>query len=595
MSKDGYLELGDYGIVGDTLSAALIGKDGSVDWLCLPRFDSASVFGAILDRHKGGHFRLWAERAEIGVQRYDGYTNILITNFRTPRGILEVTDFMPVRDKPGHGQELHRIIRCLEGRVKVNIHCSPRPDYAREPVRVERAEDRYVFRSASGDFELLTVIPLHVSDSEVNGAVGLEKNNEQHFVFREYRKGRVPDLTRHALSELRKTRKYWGGWADRCIYGGPWEEVVRRSALVLKMLVYSPMGSIVAAPTTSLPEAIRGERNWDYRFSWLRDAALTLNTFSSLGYQDEYVAYMGWIRRLCAECGLNLQVLFGIEGPRDMRESVLTHFEGYRRSRPVRIGNAAAIQFQLDVYGEVLDAAYHHLSQGGVLEDDTLHLLIELVGFIVNNWHKPDQGIWEMRTGVQHYLYSKLMCWVALDRGLKIASLLKLTGVNRTAWRRAKVALEAEIDSRGWNKKMGSFSVYYDSASLDASLLNFPLLGYLKAKDPRAAALVGAVEKQLRRGNLVMRYAMPDGLSGGEGAFLLCACWLADCKVLLGDADGAAEIIDSLWKVASPLGLLAEEADPSTGRLLGNYPQAMSHLGLVNSVLNFRARFPNYL
>ncbi len=595
MAKSGYLELGDYGIVGDTLSAALIGTDGSVDWLCLPRFDSSSVFAAILDRRKGGHFRLWAERAEVGQHRYDGYTNILVTNFRTPRGILEVIDFMPVREQPGHGQELHRIIRCLEGRVKVNIHCSPRPDYAREPVRVEKAEDRYIFRSTGGDFELLTVIPLHVSDGEVNGAIGLEKNNEQHFVFRECAKGKVPNLTRHARSELRKTRSYWADWADRCIYGGPWEEVIRRSALVLKMLVYAPMGSIVAAPTTSLPEAVRGERNWDYRFSWLRDAALTLNTFSSLGYSDEYIAYMGWIRRLCAECGLNLQVLFGIEGARDMRESVLGHFEGYKRSKPVRVGNAAAIQFQLDVYGEVLDAAYHHVSQGGSLEAETVHLLVELVGFIAKNWGKPDQGIWEMRDGTQHYLYSKLMCWVALDRGLKLASLLQLKGLALGAWRRAKRALEADIDSRGWDRRLGSFTVYYGSKSLDASLLNFPLMGYLKAKDPRAVSLVRAVEKELRRGNLVMRYTLPDGLEGDEGAFLLCACWLADCLVLLGDADGAAEIIDSLWKVASPLGLLAEEADPVTGRLLGNYPQAMSHLGLVNSVLYFRKRFPNYL
>ncbi len=594
MSKRSYLNIGEYGIVGDTLSVALIGIDGSVDWLCLPRFDSASVFAAILDRRKGGHFRLWAERAEVGQQSYSGYTNILLTTFRTPRGIVEVTDFMPVRNAPGKGQELHRIVKCLQGRITLNIHCSPKPDYGRQTTRVEVKPGHYVFRSDAGDFELLTDVSLDVTGNEINGAIGLEKGDQQHFVFREFSTEFGGDLAEHCTAELKSAQEYWGKWADRCVYSGPWEEVIRRSALVLKMLVYSPTGSIVAAPTTSLPEEIGGERNWDYRFSWLRDAAMTLHTFASLGYKEEYKDYMGWIRRLCAECGLNLQVLFGIEGLRDMRESTLSHLEGYKRSRPVRIGNAAAIQFQLDVYGEVLDAAYHHVSRGGTLEQDTIHLLKELVGFIANNWARPDQGIWEMRDGMQHYLYSKLMCWVALDRGLHLKDTLNLPAKEISKLRKAKTVLETEIESKGWNKKKNSFTVHYGSWQLDASLLNFPLMGYLQPDDPRVLSMVRAIEEELRVGNLVKRYSLPDGLEGNEGAFLLCTCWLADCLVLLDDADGAAEIIDSLWRTASPLGLLAEEADIKTGRLLGNYPQALSHLGLINTILGFRAKFPDY-
>ena len=591
MAKKEYLEIGDYGIIGDTLTASLVGRDGSVDWLCLPRFDSPSVFAALLDSQRGGNFRIRTEAAEMGSQKYEGFTNVLVTTMKSGQGVLELTDFMPIRKKPGKDQELHRVARCVGGKVKLNVHCSPRPDYARKPVKAEKSKGGFTFGSPPEQFILLTSADLSLSDGEVNGTLELSEGEAEHFVFRELKGDLAEDVSSHCEKEMKATRDYWKKWSDRCAYKGRWMADVKRSALVLKLLTYSPTGAIVAAPTASLPEEIGGERNWDYRYSWLRDASLTLEALLSLGYQDEFKEFMGWIARNCMQCGEELQVVFGIKGERTLTESILDHLEGYRNSRPVRIGNEAYDQFQLDIYGEAVNASYTYLEQGGTLDEEMLELIKDVTDYVVANWRRPDKGIWEVRGGDLQFLYSKLMCWVALDRGLKIAEKVGLD-IDRKSWEKTISEIEEEIMTRGWSESKGSLTMNYGTEGLDASLLNYPLLGFFQPDDPRVSSMVNAIESELGEGNLVKRYTLPDGLRGSEGAFLLCSCWLADCHTLLGNRERSEEIIDFLCHVTSPLGLLSEEVDMETTELLGNYPQAFSHIGLINSVLKFRAHFP---
>lgn len=595
MVKEGYQKISGYGIIGDTLTTALVGIDGSIDWFCIPRFDSPSVFAAVLDRRKGGNYRIWAEGTEKTEQGYDGFTNVLITTMHAAEGALRITDFMPVRETPGEDQEIHRIIKCTEGRVTVRLHCSPRPDYARARTEVEVEGGRCVFKSPEQEFVLLTNLKPEPGDGEIYASFELVAGEEEHFVFKESTAEDPGDLVGHCRMELDNTMDFWDKWSNRCAYKGEWEDSIKRSALVLKLLTYSPTGAILAAPTTSLPEEIGGERNWDYRFSWLRDAALTLYTLSSLGYEEEHQAYLGWIRRLCAVCGVNLQVLFGIEGARDLRESTLDHLEGYRESRPVRIGNGAFDQFQLDIYGEVVNAINHHLEQGGSFEEDIMLLMVELVDFVADNWSRPDNGIWEVRGGERHFLYSKLMSWVALDRGLKIAKGYDFLDIepNVEGWEKARSELEKNIIDKGWDEEKGSLVMYYGTDGLDAAVLNYPLMGFFSPDDPRVRSMVERIEEELRAGNLVRRYMLPDGLSGGEGAFVLCSFWLAGCWTLLGEKEKAAEIIDAMCDMSNHLQLFSEEIDVGSGAFLGNFPQAFSHIGLINSVLNYRTHFPS--
>ncbi|MHB8781321.1 MAG: glycoside hydrolase family 15 protein [Candidatus Geothermincolia bacterium] len=594
MAKAGYLPIERYGIIGDTLTAALVADDGSIDWLCLPRFDSDSVFAAVLDEQRGGHFRIWAEGTLSSSQAYRGWTNVLTTVMESAGGKLDIVDYMPVRSRPGEAQELHRVATCTEGQVRMKVHCSPRPGYAASLGSfpdIDAAGDGYRFRTLNGDYVLVTDTPLVQADGELNGARSLARGEDAHFVFKRYERGAAEDdVASHCRRELEATLSFWEEWAGRCAYRGPWEEAVRRSALVLKLLIYSPSGAIVAAPTTSLPEAIGGERNWDYRYSWLRDASMTLYALGSLGYHDEYEAYMSWLVRICTICGAELQTLFGIDGRRELPESVLHNLAGYRGSLPVRIGNLAYRQFQLDTYGEVLDAVAHHLESGGEPVPEVLQLLPDLVDYAVSHWRDPDNGIWEFRTGQVHYLYSKLMCWVAMTRGATVAERMGLP-VDTARWRAEAASLEQEVMEQGWDPERGSFVLHYGCPNLDASLLNFLRLGFFAPGDARAVSMMRAIERELAVGNLVIRYFEPDGLVGDEGFFLLCSCWLADCYMLFGERERAASIIDDVCRLGGRLGLLAEQVDRSGADLLGNYPQAFSHIGLINAVLNYQKAF----
>ncbi|RDI74418.1 Glucoamylase/glycosyl hydrolase-related protein [Gaiella occulta] len=592
MSAPSYPPIADYALLADCHASALVSRDGSVDWCAFQRFDARPVFSRLLDWGRGGYFRIAPHGTYAASRRYLPGTNVLETRFETAGGVLTVTDVLPVTERPGHpDHQLIRVVRCLSGSVHVAVEFEPRFDYGLTRPRLEIREDGLAFVYGGADALVLQCeLALEHTDLSSCCAGTLLEEGEQAFVVLTYslpHEVRVERLDlAGACARVDATVAFWERWSERIEYDGPYREEVLRSALVLKALTNAPTGAIAAAPTTSLPEEIGGERNWDYRYSWLRDSALALDALFALGYDEEAHAYMAWLRRTTAGRAEDLQIMYGLGGERFLPEVELTQLEGYRGSKPVRIGNAAAGQFQLDVYGELLDTACRYAERGGAVDDVFWQFLTEVGGEVSARWRLPDQGIWEIRGEPRHFTYSKVMAWVAFDRLVRIAEIGGRDGPLDT-WRAERDAIRALVEAEGVDEATGAFTQSFGSPALDASNLMIPIVGFVPWDDPRARATFERISSELSRDGFVYRYVTDgvDGLSGGEATFAICSFWLVECLARAGEVERARELFERLLGFANDVGLLAEEIDPASGALLGNFPQAFSHLGLIQAAI----------
>jgi GH15 family glucan-1,4-alpha-glucosidase len=576
-------------MIGDMRTAALVGVDGAIDWCCLPRFDSGSVFAGLMDPERGGTWSIRPEGEWTSTQRYLPRTNILETTFRTAGGVVVLTDFMPVDEggRPaGQHPEIHRHLRCTRGRVAMQIVFMPRFEYGARTTRLELLRaglfatdrtDQVLTLSSAKPFDWV------LEQSSATARFEMPKGEERWLVLR-YDDDDIHPVDRYdSARKLDITAAYWAEWSSGVRYRGPYRGMVKRSALALKLLTHAETGAIIAAPTTSLPETVGGIRNWDYRFVWLRDAAFTLAALDAVGHRREADAFMRFLKKVCRhEGGGHLQIMYGIDGRRDLVERQLDHLSGYLGSRPVRVGNGAAGQLQLDVYGEVLETAdiwrrNHEMTEG------TWRVLRGLVDWVSQNWHLPDSSIWEVRGEVRHYVFSKVMSWVALDRGIRMADELGLEG-DTAAWRSARDTLHAEIMTRGWSEERQSFLQAYDYDALDAAALAIPMVRFLPWSHPRVQGTVRAVARELTSadGELVYRYRHPDGLEGEEGAFSICTFWLAQGLASIGERERAERVFRRMLRHANHVGLYSEEIDPLSGEFLGNFPQGFTHIALIN-------------
>ncbi|HEX7063223.1 MAG TPA: glycoside hydrolase family 15 protein [Woeseiaceae bacterium] len=591
--------ISDYGIIGDCRSAALVSRAGSIDWLCWPRFDSPSLFGALLDRDRGGRFVVCPTGPYRTTRRYIGRTNVLETTFRTATGTARLVDLMPVASEQAKRTRLwanHRILRrveCVEGEVELEVVCDPRPDYGRTVPRLhDRGPLGLYYDNGGRALILRSDIPLTLSGDRGRACarVRLAAGERRYLslVWAEREPAFIPPLGAEAERRIEATLRWWEEWASLCRYDGPYRDAVVRSALVLKLMTYAPSGAVVAAPTTSLPERVGGERNWDYRYCWLRDASLMLRSLFGLGYRLEAEAFMSWILHATQRTWPELAVLYDVYGESHLPERELAHLAGYRGSRPVRVGNDAHDQLQLDIYGEVLDAVYEFARRGGRIDRVVARRLVGLGEAVCRHWREPDEGIWEIRSGRRHHTFSKAMCWVALDRLLALHRAGRLqVPVERFA--REREAIRDEIERRGYNERLGSYVSVLDGAELDASLLLLMRYGYLDPRSPRARGTLARVRARLGRGGLLYRYLDDDGLPPGEGAFGICSFWCAECAAGQGDLDGAQRSFEAVLAHANDLGLFAEEYDPDTGEALGNFPQTFTHVGLIDAALALEA------
>ena len=588
-----YLPIEDHGIIGNLHTAALVGVDGTIDWLCLPAFDSPSVFCSILDDEKGGHFALRPVEYTRSQQIYLPDTNVLLTRFFSKEGLAETLDFMPIVSGPGERHRLVRNVRVIRGRMDFRVECLPAFDYARRDHSVSVGKSGAVFASDESCLGLATDVTLEEWDRRGAGArFSLGAGERATFLLAHLARGEGPGeiLSEVGFEELlHRTLRFWRRWLSNSTYLGRWREMVHRSALVLKLMVYDPTGAIVASPTMGLPESIGGERNWDYRYTWLRDAALALYALIYVGFEDEARNFMGWLRDRCQEDrdGL-LQPLYGIDGRKDINETELTHLSGYMNSAPVRLGNGAHGQRQLDLYGAVLDAAYLYNKYGAPLDYDLWRNLTKILDWLSNNWRDPDEGIWEVRGGRRQFVSSKLLSWVALERAGRIARQRGLPGGNGR-WQMERDAIYEEIMEMGWNAEKNSFVQYYGSDALDASLLMMPLVKFVGPTDPRWIATLDRIQQELTYDTLVVRYqtehAAPDGLKGAEGSFNLCSFWLVECLTQAGRLDEARLALEKMFSYANHLGLYSEEIGYS-GEALGNFPQAFTHLALISAAVH---------
>jgi alpha,alpha-trehalase len=595
-----YPPIADYALLSDCHSCALVSLDGSIDWCAFHRFEARPVFARILDWGKAGFFRIAPLDDDYEpARRYLPGTNVLETTFRSEQGTLVLTDFFSFR-VPGPGKDPHeahpdhqliRIARCTDGEVPVKVKLVPRFDYGLTTPRLETlASDLVVVYGGADALVLQSELPFGDAERSATEGNRTLRTGEEAFVVLTYQ---LPHelapkrLTKEDVaSRLETTTRTWKEWSDRCAYDGPYREQVVRSALVLKALTNAPTGSIVAAATTSLPEEVGGERNWDYRFSWLRDSALTLNALFALGYTDEAHAYMAWLKRTTAGRAKELQIMYGVGGERLLPEVELDWLEGYRGSRPVRIGNGAYRQFQLDVFGEMLDTAWLYRQNGGEIDDVFWDFLSRVGGAVLDKWQEPDQGIWEIRGDPKHFVYSKVMAWVALDRVLKIAELDGREG-DLNGWRAAREEIRELIEREGVDPETGSFVQYFGSEALDASNLMIPIVGFVGHDDPRAKATADRIADELSADGFVYRYITDgvDGLSGDEATFAICSFWLVECLARAGEEEQARELFERLIGFCNDVGLLAEEIDPHSRELIGNFPQAFSHLGLIQAAI----------
>ena len=584
-----YKPINDYGLIGNRRSAALVGLDGSIDWCCLPRFDSPSIFAAILDMHNGGHFTITPETTYSSSQYYLGNTNVLETRFETDGGTCTLTDCMPVyRREDGTSAEVDQIIRqlkCHSGSVSLRVEYNPRPDYASIPVRLKAQGRKVVCTSDDLTLTLDSPVTLQVLGDRAEGVLTLSGGEEMVFVLHYQDTPISQDLLGLEPQHwIERTLEYWNSRVEDLDYEGPWQREVTRSYQALHLLTYRATGGIVAAPTASLPEEIGGVRNWDYRYTWLRDAALTIEALLSLGHRDEALYFFEWLNKVCTTYGSDIRIMYRVDAEEDLEEKEMPHLEGYLGSRPVRIGNGAYDQVQHDIYGHVLNSAYLLANRGDPITDAQWELLRTLANLAVARWREPDSGIWEVRGGVYHFVYSKAMCWVALDRAVMLANRTDRNGSESEVWERTAQAIKDEVLQRAWNEGKQAFAQHYDTDAMDASNLLLPLIGFLPVDDPRIASTVRRIREELADGPYVHRYLTEetdDGLTGGEGAFILCSFWLVQVLARMGEVGEARRIFEKVLAHANHLGLFAEMIDPRTGAALGNFPQAFTHVGLI--------------
>ena len=595
----------DYGLIGDMSSAALVGADGSVDWCCLPRFDSPSVFASILDEEIGGRFRIQPSGGYAGSrQAYLQDTNILETTFTTSEGVVKITDFMPIQDGDRDGKpdrnpavppELHRIVTCESGSVEMRCDYEPRHDYARaapefRALRNNGGGAAVESRGGGQTMLLMSDVPLSASADGVRGDFALSQGESAVFALA-YGEGRPANLELYrAREKFELTRRYWQDLVAGMNYGGLWRDQVVRSFLVLHLMMYRGTGAIVAAPTTSLPETLGGSRNWDYRYSWLRDTSFTVDVLYRLGdmYGADY--YIHWLLEQCQLNRRRTRILYGITQSSSLEEEILDHLSGYEGSRPVRIGNGAAEHLQLDVFGEVIASIHSLLALNGEIPEEAWELVCTFAEVVIKNWRRRDRGVWEVRGEPQRFVYSKVMCWAALDTAAYIAAAVEQRRLYRR-WAQIAFVIKTEILEQGWSESKQAFRQRYGSDALDASNLAIPFFGFIAPEDPRVRQNLDAIERELTDGPLVWRYIpeeTDDGLDAQpEGAFTLLSFWLLGNMIYTGQEDRALDLFhETMSRCSNHLGLFAEMFDPSTNRQLGNFPQAYSHIGLIHTALN---------
>jgi GH15 family glucan-1,4-alpha-glucosidase len=591
-----YLPIAEHGLIGDLHTVALAGTDGTIDWYCCPRFDSPSVFGAILDADRGGRFRICPEGdGWSSKQLYLPDTNILITRFLTIDGVGEIQDFMP----PDSGEVAHRqrIVRralAVRGQMNFVVDVAPRFDYGRASHEVALAPNGALFRSPGLELGLSTSRPLEIVDGrDVRSRMSLRAGEAATFVLDRVRPstGPLPYSDADFAAQFEATVAFWRRWLSRSHYSGRWREMVDRSALTLKLLNYAPSGAIVAAPTTSLPEQLGGTRNWDYRFTWMRDSAFTLYALLRLGFTEEAGAFMNWLEERFRDGAQResgpLQIMYGIDGREDLTEEELPHLEGYMGSAPVRIGNGAATQLQLDIYGEVMDSLYLCNKYGLPIYHDGWSEVIRNLEWLIEHWDQPDEGIWETRGGRHDFTYSRLMSWVAIERAIRVARQRGLPA-DLGRWTGIRDRIYDQIMERGWHPNRQAFVQHYDSDVLDASLLLMPLCKFIAPTDPRWISTLDAITDELVSDSLVYRYnpdASPDGLAGDEATFSLCSFWWVEALARAGRLDEARLAFEKMLTYANHIGLYSEEIGP-TGEQLGNFPQALTHLALISAAYN---------
>ena len=594
-----YQPIENYGLIGNMHTAALVGMDGSIDWYCLPHFDSPSVFASILDDKKGGRFKISpAADGLVHKQFYWPDTNVLVTRFLSADGAAEVTDFMPVGNDDGHWEhQIVRIVRAIRGTMALQMECSPAFNYARDGHTVEITAGGALFRAPELSLSLLTDVPLEPIEGSVVARFTLNEGQTAVFCLDETQpsnEGGASLPAARATELFEHTLRFWHQWLSKCTYTGRWREAVLRSVLALKLMSFQPTGALVASPTCSLPEELGGQRNWDYRYTWIRDAAFTLYAFMRVGINDEAAQFMKWLEARLREIEPDgmLQTMYRIDGGRDMEEVNLTHLDGYRGSKPVRIGNGAFDQLQLDIYGELMDSVYLYNKHGQPISYDLWTEVRRLVDWVCDNWQTEDEGVWEVRGGRRHFVYSKVMCWVAIDRGLRLADKRSFPA-DRSRWLECRDAVYEEVMARGWNPSRQAFVQSYGSDSLDSANLIMPLVFFMSPTDPRMLSTLDAVNKSPANGGLVSnglvyRYNVeetPDGLPGEEGTFNICTFWLIEALTRAGRTDEARLMFEQMLGYGNHLGLYAEETGPY-GDALGNFPQAFTHLALISAAFN---------
>ncbi|MDQ2902256.1 MAG: glycoside hydrolase family 15 protein [Chloroflexota bacterium] len=624
-----YYPIDAYGIIGDCHSAVLIAPDGSIDWGCFPDFDSPAIFCRLLDAQRGGFFQIApADRTIPGTQRYLSDSNVLQTRFASIKGEIVLTDFMPVdtleafpnhgvnKNESGSRHRLVRIVECSHGELSVMMSLKVSPDYAATPSEICMVPGHLGALISGGDLHfglaiigasLLADFSLELIPDELGShpslvaqvilhkgerliftlSIGCSQQAVRELVEQE-------SQTYNFEDELAHTLQCWQQWIASCTYEGSYTHIVKRSALVLKLMTYAPSGAIIAAPTTSLPEELGGVRNWDYRYTWLRDATFTLDALNLLGFLDEAQAFLDWLRHLPCKEGEGLQVMYGIRGECHLPEQELPHLEGYYGSAPVRIGNGAVTQKQMDIFGEVLDGIHIYQQRGGFerrgerLDGSLWKMMQTVIEYVCDHWQDADYGIWEVRGSPRHFVYSKVMCWVALDRGIRIAEELYLEG-DVARWHQVRQHIRQDILSRGYNTEIGAFTQSYGSVALDAATLMLPLVGFIAPDDPRMLSTVECILKQLTdKQGFVYRYHTGDGLTGHEGTFAMCSFWLVDNLALQGRVNEARALFEQLLSYANSLGLFSEEIDSKHGLALGNFPQALTHIAVINSAHNLQ-------
>ncbi|WP_214104553.1 glycoside hydrolase family 15 protein [Acrocarpospora catenulata] len=587
-----YLPIGEHGLIGDLRTVALVGTDGTIDWYCAPDFDSPSVFAALLDADRGGAFELCADTPAEAKQFYFPDTNVLITRFAAADGVGEIRDFMPISDGSLDVGRHHLIrqVTCVRGAMPFRAMIAPRFGYATQPHTARTDGTHTAFESPDMSLNLTATVPVECDGRDVRAWFTLKEGEQAVFALDPLGEGILPRAcpVRQSQEEFIATVRYWRRWLSASKYRGRWREVVHRSALTLKLLTYAPSGGIVAAPTTSLPEQIGGPRNWDYRYVWIRDAAFCVYALLRLGFTEEAEAFIGFLTQhaiLSGDCACGpLQIMYGIDGRRDLPERELTHLEGYKGSTPVRVGNAAADQLQLDIYGALIDSVYLYNKWGQPISSENWDELCTIVNWICHNWDQPDEGIWETRGGRKNFVYSRLMCWVAIERAIRVANFRGLPA-DIPYWQGVRDQIYRQIMSQGWSEKLSAFVQHFDDDVLDAAVLMMPLAKFVSPTDPKWLATLDTLGEKLVSDSLVYRYdpeASPDGLPGREGTFSVCSFWYVEALARAGRLDEARLAFEKMLTYANHVGLYAEQIG-HTGEQLGNFPQALTHLALISA------------